>query len=88
MEKKRPSNPSNVFLFSREKLTASGVLEVTGFDELQIEAKTEQGLLLIRGHALHIESFDSESGEMTGRVDGLVYTEREQKQSFLARLLK
>ena len=42
MEKKRPSNPSNVFLFSREKLTASGVLEVTGFDELQIEAKTEQ----------------------------------------------
>ena len=50
MEKKRPSNPSNVFLFSREKLTASGVLEVTGFDELQIEAKTEQGLLLIRGH--------------------------------------
>ena len=90
MEKKRPSNPSNVFLFSREKLTASGVLEVTGFDELQLEAKTEQGLLLIRGHALHIESFDSESGDltMTGRVDGLVYTEREQKQSFLARLLK
>ncbi len=86
----KSANPANVLLFSREKLTASGVLTVTGFDDMQIELQTEQGLLLIRGHDLHIESFDVECGElaMTGRVDGLVYQEKEQKRGFLATLLK
>ena len=90
MEKNRQGGQSNVVLLAREKLTASGVYEVTGFDEMQIEAKTAQGLLLIRGSGLHIESFDAEGGElaMTGRVDGLVYTDREQKRGFLAGLLR
>ena len=90
MEKNKPAGSTGIVLSNREKLTASGVSEVTGFDEVQIEARTEQGLLLIRGMGLRIENFDAERGELslTGRIDGLVYTEREQKRGFLAGLLR
>ena len=81
---------SNIVIESRKKLSASGVFEVTGFDETQIEAETAAGLLLIRGEKLHIDSFDAGSGElvMTGRVDGFVYTEKKPKQGLFSRILK
>ncbi len=90
MENGKKLPPSNVVLLAREKMTASGVSEVCGFDEEQIEAKTGQGLLLVRGHGLHIERFDAESGELelTGRIDGLVYTKAAEKKRFWARVLK
>jgi sporulation protein YabP len=80
----------NIVLEAREKLTATGVSSVLGFDETQIEAETASGLLLVRGENLHIDSFDTDTGELmlSGRVDGLVYTERKPKQGFFARILK
>ncbi len=89
-EKTKPNECSDVTVTSREKLTATGVCEVTGFDEMQIEAKTAQGLLLVRGNGLHIDSFDADVGElvMSGRIDGMVYCDREQKRGFWAGLLK
>ena len=88
MEPKR--GKGNLVLEARERLTASGVISVLGFDETQIEAETSAGLLLVRGENLHIDSFDTDTGELilSGRVDGLVYTEKKPKQGFFARLLK
>lgn len=81
---------SNLVLLSRAKLEVSGVSEVTGFDETQIEAVTAAGFLLVRGSALKIEGFDADTGDLTltGRVDGLVYCNREQKRSFLAKVFR
>ena len=89
-EYKKQDESTSLVMTAREKLTATGVSEVTGFDELQIEAKTAQGLLLVRGNGLHIESFDADIGtlQLSGRIDGLVYTEREPKRGFWAGLLK
>ena len=90
IEKNKQNEKSDVTVTSREKLTATGVYEVTGFDELQIEAKTAQGMLLVRGNGLHIDSFDADVGELvlSGRIDGMVYCDREPKRGFWAGLLK
>jgi sporulation protein YabP len=74
----------------RERIHASGVLSVTGFDDTQIEADTRDGLLLIRGSTLKIESFDVELGELelSGKLDGLVYTQKKQRRGFIERILK
>ncbi|MBE6953743.1 MAG: sporulation protein YabP [Ruminococcaceae bacterium] len=90
IEKNKQTEMSDVTVTSREKLTATGVYEVTGFDELQIEAKTAQGMLLVRGNGLHIDSFDADVGELvlSGRIDGMVYCDREPKRGFWAGLLK
>ncbi len=89
-EKQKTTARADVTISSREKLVATGVSEVTGFDETQIEAQTAQGFLLVRGEGLHIDSFHAELGELTvsGRVDGMVYSERLQKRGFWAGLLK
>ena len=90
IEKNKQNEKSDITVTSREKLTATGVYEVTGFDELQIEAKTAQGMLLVRGNGLHIDSFDADVGELalSGRIDGMVYCDREPKRGFWAGLLK
>ncbi|MBQ4047900.1 MAG: sporulation protein YabP [Clostridia bacterium] len=90
IEKNKQTEMSDVTVTSREKLAATGVYEVTGFDELQIEAKTAQGMLLVRGNGLHIDSFDADVGELvlSGRIDGMVYCDREPKRGFWAGLLK
>lgn len=80
--------PSNIVLASRKSLSVTGVKEVSGFDELQIEADTSEGMLFVRGKNLRIVSFDREKGalELSGTVDGLVYGVREAKKSLLSRL--
>ncbi|MDD6261842.1 MAG: YabP/YqfC family sporulation protein [Eubacteriales bacterium] len=80
--------PSNIVLASRKSLSVTGVKEVSGFDELQIEADTSEGMLFVRGKNLRIVSFDRERGalELSGTVDGLVYGVKEAKKSFLSRL--
>ncbi len=82
--------PSNVVMLSRRQMTISGVSQVTGFDDTQIELETSVGLLLIRGQELNIKTFDAESGDLslTGMIDGMVYGKKEAKRGFFASLLK
>jgi sporulation protein YabP len=94
MEKSKSNSvsrgPSNVVMLSRRQMTVSGVSQVTGYDETQIEAETTVGLLLIRGQELNIKNFDAETGDLslTGSIDGMVYGKREKKRGFFARILK
>ena len=75
-------------LEGREKLSVTGVEDVTGFDESLIVLNTGQGDLVIRGEQLHIERIDLETGrlELRGRVQELSYDEPAGNRSLWSRL--
>ena len=55
-------------------LELSGVKEVLGFDEEQIELALPDGILYLTGKHLKIESFSRDSGliSVTGTIDSIV----------------
>ncbi len=62
---------------NREKLSMSGVEDVSGFDESVVVLTTALGELSIRGSGLHIERIDLDVGELElrGNVRELSYDE-------------
>ena len=73
---------------NREKLTLSGVEDVSGFDENLILLETSLGALTVRGEQLHIERIDLDAGqlELRGRVSELHYDEPAASASLWHRL--
>jgi YabP family. len=55
---------------NREKLSLTGVTDVSGFDESLIVLATALGPLMVRGEQLHIERIDLNAGqlEVRGRI--------------------
>ncbi len=87
----RTSSRHTITLDKREKLSASGVTDVLSFDEENIVAQTDKGMLVIRGSDLHINSLDLDKGELSvdGNVTCLSYEEESMGGSgFLRRLFK
>ena len=74
----------------QEGFTATGVSDVDSFDDQTIVAYTDLGELVVRGHGLHINRLNMETGELTltGEVDSLTYTEGRRENGFLSRLFK
>lgn len=74
----------------RKKLNVSGVRDVLSFDEETIQLDTVQGRLTIKGEGLHIQSFHTESGDLTaeGRLHAMVYISDERQGGFLSRLFR
>ena len=72
-----PAKIHSLQLEGREKLSLSGVEDVSGFDESLIVLRTAQGELSIRGEQLHIERIDLQVGtlEVRGHVQELSYEE-------------
>ena len=66
-----------VTLEGREKLTVSGVEDVTRFDENEIVMNTVEGTLIVTGENLHIGQLSLDGGELhvDGRVETLGYEE-------------
>jgi len=75
-------------LENREKLSLSGVSDVSGFDESIIVLSTELGALSVRGEQLHIDRIDLEAGqlEVRGKIHELSYDEAPQEGGFWSRL--
>ena len=73
---------------SREKLSLSGVDDVSGFDENLIVLTTGQGDLTIRGQGLHIDRIDLDAGqlEVRGHIQELSYDEPARSGSLWSRL--
>lgn len=73
---------------SREKLSVSGVDDVSGFDENLIVLTTGQGDLTIRGQGLHIDRIDLDAGqlEVRGHIQELSYDEPARSGSLWSRL--
>ncbi len=72
----------------RERLSLTGVSDVSGFDENVIALVTSLGPLTIRGEALHIDRIDLGVGqlEVRGKVSDLSYEEPAHEGGFWSRL--
>ena len=83
-----PAKLHSLQLEGREKLSLSGVEDVTGFDESLIVLSTAQGELSIRGENLHIERIDLQLGslEVRGHIQDLSYEEPSRSGGLWARL--
>ncbi|MDD6058249.1 MAG: sporulation protein YabP [Clostridiales bacterium] len=83
-----------VLLANRKSGAFSGVVDVLSFDVGEILLETELGMLLIKGHDLHVNRLSLEKGEIDieGRIDSLAYSDvksaGKQAESFLGRLFK
>lgn len=75
-------------LENRKKLTVSGVKEVESFDESVIVLQTVQGMLVIRGAGLRLESLCAGGGPVvvSGTVQSLSYEELRTGGGFFRRL--
>lgn len=81
----------NVIIENRKKLNISGVKEVSSFDDETILLDTALGKMTIKGEQLHIESFNTASGDLTaiGKVYAVVYmSEVKTTGGFLSRLFR
>lgn len=84
----KQAKPHLLSLQGREKLSLSGVEDVSGFDETLIVLSTSLGALTVRGEALHIERIDLDAGqlEVRGKVQELSYDEPAPSGSLWQRL--
>ena len=75
-------------LQGREKLSLTGVEDVSGFDENLIALSTALGALTVRGEALHIDRIDLDAGqlEVRGKIQELSYDEPAPSGSLWQRL--
>ncbi|MGN1318154.1 MAG: sporulation protein YabP [Lachnospirales bacterium] len=80
-----------ITLNRREKLQATGVSDVLSFDEENIVAQTDIGILIIRGENLHILSLNLEKGalDIEGIIENIGYDDNiDKKGSLLSRIFK
>lgn len=83
-----------VLISNRKSGAFSGVVDVLSFDVGEILLETELGMLLIKGHDLHVNRLSLEKGEIDieGRIDSLTYSEvksvGKHAESLLGRLFK
>ena len=88
------SLPHNLVLENKQKLTASGIIDVDTFDEGKIVLFIQDDTLIIEGEDLHIQKLDVTSGELTidGEIYGVTYTGCAQghtkSKGFFKKLLK
>ena len=75
-------------LENREKLSLTGVTDVSGFDESLIVLVTALGPLAVRGEELHIDRIDLNAGELEvrGKIRELSYEEPAREGGLWSRL--
>ena len=80
--------PHSLNLEARNKMSITGVQDVSGFDENTVILTTSQGELCIKGEALHVDRIDLESGQVliNGLVQELKYDEAAPARSVWSRL--
>ena len=72
----------------RERMSLTGVDNVSGFDESVVVLTTACGDLTVRGEELHVERIDLEAGllELCGRVQSVSYDEPRRSATLWQRL--
>ena len=87
-ESRTTDKPHSLSIENRERMSLSGVEDVSGFDENTVILTTSLGALTIRGDGLHICRIDLELGqlEVQGHVRELSYDEPVQRESLWTRL--
>lgn len=74
----------------RTSLTLDGVDNVLGFDEEYVSLETRLGKIVIEGRSLKIESLSKENGIIliSGRINGILYSDEKPAKNVFARLFK
>lgn len=87
MEQKRFNN---IILENRNKLSLSGVIEVTNFDDETIMLNTDLGTLVIKGENLKISSFENATGDLSanGNIIAMVYKQDNSKENFIKKVFR
>ena len=94
MDERQLIKAHKISLNNRLAGSMTGVREVISFDGGEIILDTEQGIMIIKGEDLHVTRLTLDKGEVeiSGRIDGILYTENEDKKkekgSFLAKLFQ
>lgn len=81
----------NVIIENRKRLNISGVKEVSSFDDETVLLDTALGKMTVKGEELHIESFNTATGDLTavGKVHAVVYmSDAKISGGFLSRLFR
>lgn len=81
----------NVIIESRKKLNISGVKDVSSFDDETILLDTVFGKMTVKGEGLHIESFNTVTGDIVanGKIHAVVYmSEVKNSGGFFSRLFR
>ncbi len=75
---------------NRNKLTLNGVINVESFDEKYLSLSLEEGRVCVEGEELRIESLCRDNGEMeiSGRINGVYYTENKKIKSRFSKLFE
>ena len=83
-----------VTMTNRKSCAINGVKDVLSFDEREILLETEQGMLMIKGDALHVNRLTLDKGEVDidGKVDSFTYSDvsniSNKNESFLSKLFR
>lgn len=74
---------SNISLENRKKLTLTGVIEVIGFSDKEINLNTKLGNLNVKGENLKIDKLDVQNGDVIirGTIDSVVYSNKSIKKN-------
>ena len=79
---------------NRKGGSLTGVKDVIAFDEGEVILETDMGVLVVKGHELHVKRLDLEKGEVDidGRMDSFFYSEQRNSaakgESFISRLFR
>ena len=74
-ERVRTAGVHTLALDGKGRLSLTGVVDVTSFDETLVALETTRGMLAVRGEGLHVERLNLEYGELTltGEVRAMEY---------------
>lgn len=80
-EYKDKTMPHSLILKDRKELTLTGVTDVDSFDENSIVAYTDYGELTIGGNNLHINTLNTDTGELSidGEIQSMLYLDNKPK---------
>lgn len=83
-ELKKTAPEHSVVMNNRRAITLTGVSEVGGFSDTQVELETCMGGLLIKGKELNINKLNTDTGELNvnGEINSIQYTARKKEGLF------
>jgi sporulation protein YabP len=88
---KTPKWRHQITLVEREELSIEGVHSLGSYDEKEVVAETEQGVLTIKGEGLNLKQLNLDQGSIVveGLIVGILYEDgTKQKRGLLDRFLK
>ncbi len=89
-QKKNETMGHKIILSGRTAGIITGVTDIEEFDNDTIDLTTTLGRMVIKGRDLKVKGLNLETGEarIEGNVDSLVYTSKNNRDSFLKRLFQ